>query len=299
MLLANFANRKSKIAKTINEMKKNQLLKLCFRWMPTSAMMLCTMTMLTAGPLLPKASAAIEQNAKPTQVTGMVTDGEKQPLIGVTITLVGTDVHALTDIDGMFHIDVPAGNKAVLEFNYIGFQKKQVNVNGAKLLNVVLDEETSEFEEVVVTGYSSQKKASIIGSIETIQPGELQFGTTRTLSNNLAGKLSGVIGIQRSGEPGYDDSNFWIRGISTFSGSNNPLILIDGVARDLNNVDVSEIESFSVLKDASASGALPCGALHQRTDKAAQVPRCTRLHDIAQRTGTTGWNGPAFYPVAD
>ena len=88
MLLANFANRKSKIAKTINEMKKNQLLKLCFRWMPTSAMMLCTMTMLTAGPLLPKASAAIEQNAKPTQVTGMVTDGEKQPLIGVTITLV-------------------------------------------------------------------------------------------------------------------------------------------------------------------------------------------------------------------
>ena len=79
-------------------MKKNQLLKLCFRWMPTSAMMLCTMTMLTAGPLLPKASAAIEQNAKPTQVTGMVTDGEKQPLIGVTITLVGTDVHALTEL---------------------------------------------------------------------------------------------------------------------------------------------------------------------------------------------------------
>ncbi|MBQ2496877.1 MAG: carboxypeptidase-like regulatory domain-containing protein, partial [Prevotella sp.] len=234
-------------------MKKKQFLKFCFGWMPTGAMMLCTMTMLTAGPLLPQASAAIEQNAKSSQVTGMVTDGQKQPLIGVTITLVGTDVHALTDIDGMFHIDVPSGNKNVLEFNYIGFKKKQVNVNGAMLLNVMLEEETSEFEEVVVTGYSSQKKASIIGSIETIQPGELQFGTTRTLSNNLAGKLSGVIGIQRSGEPGYDDSNFWIRGISTFSGSNNPLILIDGVARDLNNVDVSEIESFSVLKDASAS----------------------------------------------
>jgi TonB-dependent SusC/RagA subfamily outer membrane receptor len=105
----------------------------------------------------------------------------------------------------------------------------------------------------VVTGYSSQKKASIIGSIETIKPTELAFGTTRTLSNNLAGKLSGVIGIQRSGEPGYDDSNFWIRGISTFSGSNKPLILIDGVERDLDNVDVAEIESFSVLKDASAT----------------------------------------------
>lgn len=81
----------------------------------------------------------------------------------------------------------------------------------------------------------------------------MQFGSTRTLSNNLAGKLSGVIGIQRSGEPGYDDSNFWIRGISTFSGNSSPLILIDGVERDLNNVDVAEIESFSILKDASAS----------------------------------------------
>ena len=121
-----------------------------------------------------------------------------------------------------------------------------------KLLNVQLDEETNEFTEVVVTGYSSQKKASIIGSIETIKPAELQFGTSRTLSNNLAGKLSGVIGIQRSGEPGYDDSDFWIRGMSTFHGSNAPLVLIDGVARDLNNVDVAEIESFSILKDASA-----------------------------------------------
>jgi TonB-linked SusC/RagA family outer membrane protein len=117
----------------------------------------------------------------------------------------------------------------------------------------MMEEETNEFTEVVVTGYTSQKKASIICAIETIKPGELQFGSTRTLSNNLAGKLSGVIGVQRSGEPGYDDSNFWIRGISTFSGNNKPLILVDGVERDLDNVDVAEIESFSILKDASAS----------------------------------------------
>ena len=188
-------------------MKKKQFLKFCFGWMPTGAMMLCTMTMLTAGPLLPQASAAIEQNAKSSQVTGMVTDGQKQPLIGVTITLVGTDVHALTDIDGMFHIDVPSGNKNVLEFNYIGFKKKQVNVNGSMLLNVMLEEETSEFEEVVVTGYSSQKKASIIGSIETIQPGELQFGTTRTLSNNLAGKLLYTVEPGAGPEPVPGDVN--------------------------------------------------------------------------------------------
>lgn len=142
------------------------------------------------------------------QVTGLVTDKQKEPLIGVTVTLVGTETRAITDADGMFRINVPAKSGTTLEFNYIGFASKQVKVNGSRLLNVMLEEETNEFTEVVVTGYSSQKKASIIGAIETIKPAELQFGSTRTLSNNLAGKLSGVIGIQRSGEPGYDDSNF-------------------------------------------------------------------------------------------
>ena len=198
-------------------------------------------------------SAAMQQQASEIQVTGMVTDQQKEPLVGVTVAVVGGQARTISDLDGMFRITVPQKSTTELELTYIGFKRKIVKVNGARLLNVMMEEEANEFNEVVVTGYTSQKKASIIGSIETINPGELQFGSTRTLSNNLAGKLSGVIGIQRSGEPGYDDSNFWIRGISTFSGSNNPLILIDGVARDLNNVDVSEIESFSILKDASAS----------------------------------------------
>ncbi|MBQ4223767.1 MAG: carboxypeptidase-like regulatory domain-containing protein, partial [Prevotella sp.] len=230
---------------------KKQLFKFCRSWLPACTTLLCLLAMQVPGPLTTRAVA--QQNVKKTQVTGIVTDQAKEALIGVTVTAVGTDNRVVTDVEGMFHIDVPAQNNAMLEFSYVGYKKKQVMVNGAKLLNVMLEEEANEFEEVVVTGYSSQKKASIIGSIETINPTELQFGTTRTLSNNLAGKLSGVIGIQRSGEPGYDDSNFWIRGISTFSGNNNPLILIDGVARDLNNVDVAEIESFSILKDASAS----------------------------------------------
>ena len=193
------------------------------------------------------------QSVQTNQVTGLVTDKQKEPLIGVTVTLVGTETRAITDADGMFKISVPSKSGTTLEFNYIGFASKQVKVNGSRLINVMMEEETNEFTEVVVTGYTSQKKASIIGAIETIKPGELQFGSTRTLSNNLAGKLSGVIGVQRSGEPGYDDSNFWIRGISTFSGNNKPLILVDGVERDLDNVDVAEIESFSILKDASAS----------------------------------------------
>ena len=199
------------------------------------------------------AGAEVQQREGATEVTGMVTDQQKEPLMGVTVSVVGGEQRAITDADGLFRISVPQKGTAELELSYIGFKRKTVKVNGARLLNVMMEEEQNEFTEVVVTGYTSQKKASIIGSIETISPAELQFGSTRTLSNNLAGKLSGVIGIQRSGEPGYDDSNFWIRGISTFSGSNDPLILIDGVARDLNNVDVAEIESFSILKDASAS----------------------------------------------
>ena len=230
---------------------RKHMKRVCHCTLPGCMMMLATTMMLMAAPALMPVQAAVEQAES--QVTGLVTDPDKQPLVGVTVTVVGTSTRAITDADGMFRIKAPAKSTTELEFSYMGFKKKVVKVNGAKLLNVQLEEDTNEFDEVVVTGYSSQKKASIIGSIETIKPAELQFGTTRTLSNNLAGKLSGVIGIQRSGEPGYDDSNFWIRGISTFSGSNNPLILIDGVARDLNNVDVSEIESFSVLKDASAS----------------------------------------------
>lgn len=206
---------------------KKQLTKICHFWLPASSVMLCSLTMLMAAPLLPQAPAAVAQSVQTNQVTGLVTDKQKEPLIGVTVTLVGTETRAITDADGMFRINVPAKSGTTLEFNYIGFASKQVKVNGSRLLNVMLEEETNEFTEVVVTGYSSQKKASIIGAIETIKPAELQFGSTRTLSNNLAGKLSGVIGIQRSGEPGYDDSNFWIRGISTFSGSNNPLILVD------------------------------------------------------------------------
>jgi len=204
-------------------------------------------------------SASVEsvhevQQKKEVRVTGLVTDKDKFPLPGVTVVVAGTDntVGAITDVDGMFQITVPDKN-STLEFSYIGFSKKVIPLNGSKLLNVIMEEDASELEEVVVTGYGSQKKASIIGSIENIKPAELQFGTTRTLSNNLAGKLSGVIAVQRSGEPGYDDSNFWIRGISTFSGSTAPLVLVDGIARDLNNVDVAEIESFSILKDASAS----------------------------------------------
>ncbi|MDE6528313.1 MAG: SusC/RagA family TonB-linked outer membrane protein, partial [Muribaculaceae bacterium] len=141
-----------------------------------------------------------------------------------------------------------------IEVTFVGFKPIKEKVGNKAAYECTLYEAPTDLDEVVVTAYGGgQKKASVIGSIETVKPALLQVGSSRSMSANLAGNIAGVIGVRRSGEPGYDNSNFWIRGISTFSGSVNPLVLIDGVERDLNNIDPAEIESFSVLKDASAS----------------------------------------------
>ena len=164
----------------------------------------------------------------------------------------GTTIGASTDIDGHFYIDVPS-KESVLEVSYLGFKTQEIKVGSEINFKIVLLEDSSELDGVVVTGYGHQKRLSVIGSVETIDPGELQTGSTRSLSNNLAGQLAGVIAFRPSGEPGYDNSNFWIRGIASFSGNTSPLVLVDGVERSLIDIDPAEIESFSVLKDASAS----------------------------------------------
>lgn len=186
------------------------------------------------------------------KVSGTVTDSEKTPLIGVGVLVKGTTTGTSTDIDGHFYLDVPS-KESVLEFSYLGFKTLEVPVGAKISFNIVLYEDNSELDGVVVTGFGHQKRLSVIGSVETIDPDKLQVGSTRSLSNNLAGQLSGVIAFKPSGEPGYDDSNFWIRGIASFSGNTSPLVLVDGVERNLNDIDPAEIESFSVLKDASAS----------------------------------------------
>ena len=185
-------------------------------------------------------------------VRGHIVDDHGEPIVGAVVRVKGTTRGVSTDIDGNFQIE--ASHSDQLDVTYIGFQTQNVKVDDNVNYDIRMAEDKKQIEEVVVTAYGSgQKKASVVGSIETLDPGKLQAGSTRSLSNNLAGQVAGVIAVQRSGEPGYDNSNFWIRGISTFSGNQNPLVLIDGVERDLNNIDPAEIESFSVLKDASAS----------------------------------------------
>lgn len=195
----------------------------------------------------------VQQQQKGIKASGTVVDNENNPLIGATVTVKGTKTIAITDMDGHFYIDVPNKN-CVLVFNYLGFKPQEVKVGSDINFNIQLKEDAVSTDEVVVVGYGNQKKLSVIGSIQTIDPGNLQMGSSRSMSNNLAGQLAGVIAYQPSGEPGYDNSQFWIRGISTFgAGGSSPLVLVDGVERSLNDIDPAEIESFSVLKDASAS----------------------------------------------
>ena len=185
-------------------------------------------------------------------VRGIVQDSEGNTLPGVTVVVKGSKVVAITDMNGNYSIQVSNSDKT-LAFSFIGMKKQEVAIGTQRAINVVMESEASTLEEVVVVGYGQQKKYSVVGSITTISPQKLKVGTTRSVSNNLAGQLSGVIAVQRSGEPGYDNSNFWIRGISTFGGNRNPLVLVDGIERSLNNIDPEEIASFSILKDASAS----------------------------------------------
>ena len=203
-------------------------------------------------PEAPKVQQTAQQ--KGIKVTGNVSDEKGEPLIGVTIILKNdSTVHALTDMNGNYSIIVPE-RKSVLSFRYIGFVPKEEVVNNRKVVNVQMVEDVGQLDEVVVVAYGAQKKESVVGSITTIEPAKLKVSTTRSISNNLAGTVAGVLAVQRSGEPGYDNSSFWIRGISTFQDAGqHPLVLIDGIERDLNNIDPEEIESFSVLKDAAAS----------------------------------------------
>ncbi|MFV0377039.1 MAG: SusC/RagA family TonB-linked outer membrane protein [Mangrovibacterium sp.] len=197
-------------------------------------------------------AVAEARNQKPGEktVAGRVIDNKGVPLPGVSIVVKGTTNGTLTNSDGVFSLNAP--EDATLVFSFIGMTTQEAPVNKLPR-EIVLEETTTDLEEVMVVGYGTQKKASVVGAIQNINPGELQISSSKNISNTLAGKLAGVIAVTRSGEPGYNQSNFWIRGISSFSGGTDPLVLVDGVQRTLDDLDISEIESFSILKDAAAS----------------------------------------------
>jgi TonB-linked SusC/RagA family outer membrane protein len=187
-------------------------------------------------------------------VTGVITDEKGQPLPGVTIAIKGTAMGAVSDVNGKYTITVKEQN-SYLVFSFIGYTTQEVAVNGKSTINVQLAEDAKSLNEVVVVGYGTQKKATLTGSISQVKGADLVKSPQPNLSNSFAGRFSGVIVNNRSGEPGYDGSGITIRGLAT-TGSNNVLVVVDGIPGQiggLERLDPNDIESVSVLKDASAA----------------------------------------------
>lgn len=220
----------------------------------------CFGSLLCTFPLHAKeGDVAIQQQAGKTYtVKGVVLDNNNEPIIGASILVTGTNTGVATNLDGNFTLKVPANAKSI-EISYIGFEKKVIPFNPRELnvFRVInLKESGISLEDVTIVAFAKQKKESILGSVSTIRPAELKT-TSSNLTTGFAGKLAGVIAYQRSGEPGQDNAEFFIRGVTTFgTGQANPLILIDNIeltSADLSRLNPDDIASFSILKDATAT----------------------------------------------
>lgn len=185
------------------------------------------------------------------QVKGVVNDAFG-PVIGASILEKGTSNGVITDVDGNFTLTVSSDN-AVLQISYVGYETLEVAVKGKTSLNIQLKEDSELLEEVVVVGYGAQKKESVVGAISQVSSKELLSSPAANVSQAIAGKITGVITSQTSGAPGSDDTQIYIRGRATFAGDAQPLVLVDGVERSFSQIAPDDIETISVLKDASAT----------------------------------------------
>ncbi|TKG96696.1 SusC/RagA family TonB-linked outer membrane protein [Puteibacter caeruleilacunae] len=202
---------------------------------------------------LKKSDKPIVSTPQERKVSGIVTDSSGQPLPGVTVVVVGSSKGVITDPDGQYSIDIDANDQ--LQFSFIGMITQTVAVGGKKILNVTLKDKTEELDDVTVVAFAKQKKESVLASVTTVSPGELKVPSSN-LTTAMAGKISGIISYQRSGEPGQDNAEFFVRGVTSFGYSKSPLILIDGVensSADLARLQPDDIASFSIMKDATAT----------------------------------------------
>ena len=188
-----------------------------------------------------------------TTVGGSITSADGEPLIGANILVVGTNDGTVTDIDGSFSLVLPAGAEQ-LQFSYLGYATQTIAIGSETQFDVIM-QLGAALQEVVVVGYATQKKVNLTGSVEVIEAAELTKQPVIQTSQGLAGLVPGLTAVQSSGQPGQDNAVLRIRGIGTLGNSskNNPLILIDGIPDDINGLDPNDIESISVLKDASAA----------------------------------------------
>lgn len=190
------------------------------------------------------------QQQKP--ISGKVTDSSGLPLPGVTVLVKGATTGTITNNDGVFRLNIPADAKTLV-FSFVGMKSQEIKIGNKSTVDVILEEETVDVGEVVVVGYGAQKKATIVGAITTISTKELRQSPTTNLSNALAGRMSGLMVNQfKGGEPGVDQSEVFVRGMSTYN-NKAPIVIVDGIERDFQYLNPDEVETFSILKDASAT----------------------------------------------
>ena len=189
--------------------------------------------------------ATVNQQKDVVKITGKVIDDQGEGVIGANVMEKGTTNGTITNMDGEFSLEVP--NKATLQISYIGFNTQEIPVNGQKTFTIRMTEDTQSLDEVVVVGYGTQKKLNVTGAVATLKNEELVKSPVASTTNALVGRLPGLIAKQKSGQPGFDAADINIRSFGS------ALVIVDGVEQSFNNIDANEIESVSILKDASAA----------------------------------------------
>lgn len=229
------------------------------------------------------------------RISGRVIDESGEVLIGVTVIEKDSDPvnGTTTDVNGNYELRVASTN-SILQFRYIGYEEHEIRVGGDNIIDVRLMESTSMLDEVTVVAFGTQKKTDLVGSVTSIKPGELRAPTSN-LTQMLAGQAAGVISYQRTGEPGQDDANFFVRGVTSFgTGKVNPLILIDGIevsTTELSRLRPDDIESFSIFKDATSTalyGARGANGVISVTTKQGEEgrPRVNARAEVSVSTPT-------------
>jgi TonB-linked SusC/RagA family outer membrane protein len=186
-------------------------------------------------------------------ISGKVLDEQGEAMPGVSVVLKGTTTGTATDVEGGYSLNLPDGN-GTLVFSFIGYITQEIPVNNRSNIDVSLSQDVQSLQEVVVVGYGSQKKQDVIGSVSQVSADRINNRPVTQLSNALTGQMPGVTIIQRSGQPGASAGEINIRGVGSFGAGTNPLILVDGIpVNSFNEVDPNDVESISVLKDASSA----------------------------------------------
>ena len=188
--------------------------------------------------------AILQQTRK---ITGRILDENGEPLIGVSVMLKGTSNGTITNIDGDYTLSGDITDKSVLEVTYIGMKKQEITVGNRTRINITMTSDNEMLDEVIVVGYGTQRKGNLTGSVSAIKSEKLTIAPIGNVTNALAGQLPGLIVKQTFGIPGSDGSTLRIRGFDA------PLVIVDGIEGDFNNIDASQIESISILKDGAAS----------------------------------------------